>query len=80
MDVSVIGKAESWRKGNKSAGRTRAPTFLMASIFCLSWFAGIGSTQAACSINFTSPARGSTVTTPTVSVSGTGSGNANPGD
>jgi len=80
MGVRGIGTAGTWQKGNKSAGRTRALTFLMASIFCLTGLAGIGSAQAACSISFISPARGSTVTTPTVSVSGTGSGNANPGD
>jgi YD repeat-containing protein len=35
---------------------------------------------AACSLQFTSPARGSTVHAPTVTVTGTGSGTANPGD
>jgi len=35
---------------------------------------------AACSLQFTSPARGSTVHTANVSVTGTGSGTANPGD
>jgi len=40
---------------------------------------GVGGAKA-CSLNFTSPARGSTVLTPQVSVSGTGSGTANPGD
>lgn len=34
----------------------------------------------ACSLQFTSPARGSTVASPQVGVSGTGSGNANSGD
>ena len=37
-------------------------------------------TAQACSLQFTSPARGSTVMSATVGVSGTGSGTANPGD
>jgi YD repeat-containing protein len=37
-------------------------------------------TTQACSLQFTSPARGSTVMSATVGVSGTGSGTANPGD
>ncbi|MGH8587325.1 MAG: hypothetical protein ACREWE_14480, partial [Gammaproteobacteria bacterium] len=45
-------------------------------------FAAVSAMDAAqaCSLQFTSPVRGSTVMSATVGVSGTGSGTANPGD
>ena len=41
---------------------------------------GYSNTGLGCSLSFTQPERGSTVTTATVGVAGTGSGSANPGD
>ncbi len=50
---------------------------LMATLFGLFLVPGLA---RPCSLSFTSPARGSTVTTQTVGVSGTGSGTAKPND
>jgi RHS repeat-associated protein len=80
MRVWESRKQETWQKRDRSERRTNGWPFLLVSVFYLFCLVGFGSAQATCSLNFTSPARGSTVTSPTVGVSGTGTGNANPGD
>ncbi|MGH8538297.1 MAG: hypothetical protein ACREXM_18065, partial [Gammaproteobacteria bacterium] len=53
------------------------PFALLLSVFVA---ASAMDAAQACSLQFTSPVRGSTVLSATVGVSGTGSGTANPGD
>ncbi|QSA96127.1 DUF6531 domain-containing protein [Methylococcus sp. EFPC2] len=76
VNVERMVGATSQARG-ASLSKHGCRTALGVLVFC--GMAAVGSAEA-CSLSFTSPARGSTVSSATVGVSGTGSGNANPGD
>ncbi|MCQ8106445.1 hypothetical protein NP590_20270 [Methylomonas sp. SURF-2] len=73
------GVVLNFAMGGQGVWATEQRRLYRVSIVLLLGLGSLHSAQA-CSLQFTSPARGSTVASSQIGVSGTGSGNANSGD